>query len=88
VLPLQLAATINQYDDTLYRFAHAFSHQFVWRYLQLHDLDFSETAVSAVKGFPGELGAPNHVMVIRAAPIGQELPEGFAPNANLYGTLE
>ena len=24
VLPPQLAATINQYDDTLYRFAHAF----------------------------------------------------------------
>lgn len=88
VLPLQLAATINQYDDTLYRYAHAFSHQFVWRYLQLHDLDFSEAAVKAVKGFPSELGAPNYVMVIRGAPIGQEPPEGFAPNSNLYSPLE
>lgn len=88
VLPLQLAATINQYDDTLYRYAHAISHQFVWRYLQLHDLDFSEAAVQAVKGFPGELGAPNYVLVIRGAPIGQHVPEPITPNENLYGVLE
>jgi hypothetical protein len=88
VLPLQLAATINQYDDTLYRFAHAFSFQLVWRYLQLHDLDFSDAAVQAVKGFPGELGSPNHVLIIRGAPVGQELPEEFVPNTNLYTRLE
>lgn len=88
VLPLQLAATINQYDDTLYRFAYAFSHQLVWRYLQLHDLDFSDAAVQAVKGFPGELGSPNHVLVVRGAPLGQELPERVIPNENLYAPLE
>ena len=88
VLPLQLAATVNQYDDTLYRFAHALSHQFVWRYLQLHDLDFTDAAVQAVKGFPSELGSPNYVLVIRGAPLGQELPERLTPNENLYGTFE
>jgi hypothetical protein len=88
VLPLQLAAAVNQYDDTLYRFASSFSYQFCYRYLNLHDLDFSETAIRAVKGFPEELGSPSIVMIIRAAPQGQELPEGFRPNDNLYGPLE
>jgi len=88
VLPLQLAAAVSQYDDTLYRFAHAFSYQFVHRYFQLHDLDFSESAVSAVKGFSTELGSPNVVMVIRAAAEGQQLPEPFQPNSNLYGVFE
>jgi hypothetical protein len=45
-------------------------------------------AVEAVKGFPGELGSPNHVLIIRGAPLGQELPEEFVPNTNLYTRLE
>lgn len=88
VLPLQLAAALNHYDDTLYRFSHSLAYQLRRRYLQLHDLDFSESAVRAVKGFPTELGSPNFVMVIRAAPEGTELPESFTPNENLYGRAE
>jgi hypothetical protein len=88
VLPLQLAATVNHYDDTLYRFCHSFAHQFTRRYFQLHDLDFSEQAVRAVQGFPSELGSPGIIMVVRAAPQGQELPEGFRPNDNTYGAIE
>jgi hypothetical protein len=87
VLPLQLAATVNQYDDTLYRFCHSFSHQFTRRYFNLHDLDFTDQAVRAVQGFPSELGSPNVIMVVRAAPLGQELPEGFRPNDNTYGAI-
>lgn len=88
VLPLQLAAALNHYDDTLYRFSHSLAYQLRRRYLQLHDLDFSEPAVRAVKGFPTELGSPNFVMVIRAAPEGTVLPEPFIPNDNLYGRAE
>lgn len=84
-LPLELAAAVNQFDDGLYRFAHSLSFQMARRFFQLHDLDFSEAAVSAVKGFPSELGATNYVMVVRAAVLGQELPEAFFPNENVYG---
>jgi hypothetical protein len=82
VLPLQLAAAVNQYDDTLYRFAHSLSQQFTRRYFHLHDLDFTEAAIRAVKGFPSELGSPNIIIVVRATPQGQELPEGFKPGEN------
>lgn len=95
VVPLELAAAVNQYDDGLYRFAHSFSFQLTQRFFQLHDVDFSEAAVSAVKGFPAELSArddalrsPNVVMVVTAAVLGQPLPERFAPNDNVYGRLE
>ena len=88
VLPLQLAAAVNQYDDTLYRFCHSLSHQISRRYFHLHDLDFSETAIKAVKGFPSELGSPNVIMVVRVAVLGQELPEDFSPNDNVYSTIE
>jgi hypothetical protein len=80
VLPLQLAAAVNQYDDTLYRFCHSFSHQFTRRYFRLHDLDSSDQAISAVKGFPSAY--------VRAAPQGQELPEGIHPNDKAYETIE
>lgn len=88
VLPLQLAAAVNQYDDTLYRFSHSLAYQLRERYFQLHDLDFSEAAVRAVKGFPGTLGSPNYIMAVRIAPLGSELPEPFSPNDNLYGRVE
>jgi hypothetical protein len=88
VLPLQLASVVNQYDDTLYRFCSSFSRQFTRRYFQMHDLDFTKEAVDAVKGFPGELGSPNIVMVVRIAAQGQELPEGFLPNDNTYGPID
>lgn len=88
VLPLHLAAAVNRYDDTLYRFAHSLSHQFTRRYFHLHDLDFTEGAIKAVKGFPGELGSPNIIMVVRAAPQGQELPEGFRPDDNVFSLIE
>ncbi len=88
VLPLQLAAAVNQYDDTLYRFAFSLSHQLTRRYFHLHDLDFTETAIKAVKGFPGELGSPNIIMVVRAAPRGQELPEDFRPNDNHFSVID
>lgn len=88
IVPLELAAAVNQFDDGLYRFAHSLSYQFVRRFFQLHDLDFSEAAVQAVKGFPSDLGAPNFVMVVRAAVLGQELPEGFVPSDNVYGRFE
>jgi len=84
VLPLQLAAAVNQYDDTLYRFAFSLSHQLTRRYFHLHDLDFTETAINAIKGFASELGSPNIIMVVRAAPRGQELPEDFRPNENQF----
>lgn len=88
VLPLQLAAAINQYDDTLYRFCHSLAHQFTRRYFNLHDLDFTEAAIKAVKGFPTDLGSPNIIMVIRVAPQGQKLPEEFRPSENRYGIIE
>jgi hypothetical protein len=88
VLPLELAAIVNQFDDGLYRFCCSLSHQFTQRYFNLHDLDFEEAAISAVKGFPGRLGSPSVVMVIRAAVLGQELPETYVPNENTYGRLE
>lgn len=88
VLPLQLAAALNQYDDTLYRFSHSLAFQLRRRYFQLHDLDFSEKAVRAVKGFPTDLGSPRYLMVVRMAPVGSELPESFSPNENSYSTAE
>lgn len=87
-LPLSLAAATSQFDDTLYRFCYSFSHQICRRYLSLHDLDFSESAITAVKEFPAELGGTNHLLVIRAASIGQELPEECRPTENLYGVAE
>ena len=87
ILPLQLAAAVNQYDDTLYRFCHSLSHQFTRRYFHLHDLDYSESAIKAVKGFPSELGSPNYILVMRAAPLGHELPEPHRPPENTYGSL-
>lgn len=88
VLPLQLAAMVNHYDDTLYRFCHCFSYQLCRRYLHLHDLDFGKRAIHAVKGFPGKVGSPSVVMVIRVAPEGRELPQPFIPNNNVYGVIE
>jgi hypothetical protein len=88
VLPLQLAAAVNQYDDTLYRLCHSLSHQFSRRYFHLHDLDFSQQAIQAVKGFPANIGSPNILMIIRAAPEGRELPEPFRPRDDLYGGIE
>ena len=87
-VPLELAAALNQFDDSLYRFAHSLVHQFTRRFFQLHDLDFTDAAVQAVKGFPSTLGAFNVILVIRAAVLGQDLPEAFVPNDNLYGRLE
>lgn len=78
VLPLTLAATINQYDDTLYRFCHAVSHQFTRRYFHMHDLDFRDSAIQAIKSYPSKVGSPNVVMVLRLGPIGQELPESVS----------
>lgn len=88
VLPLPLAAAINQYDDSLYRFCHSLAHQFSRRYFYLHDLDFRDRAVKAVKGFPEDVGSPNIVLVVRAAVQGHELPERVRPNSNLYAPLE
>lgn len=87
-LPLELAAAVNQFDDGLYRFAHSLSHQMTRRFFQLHDVDFSEAAVKAVKGFPSDLRATNYVMVVRGAALGQGLPELFVPNDNVYGRFE
>jgi len=88
VIPIELAVAVNQYDDALYRFSHSLPYQFVRRYFQLHDLDFSEAAISAVKSFPTGLGSPRFVMVVRASVLGQELPERFVPRDNLYDGLE
>jgi hypothetical protein len=33
----------------------AFSHEFVWRYLQLHDFDFSEAAVQPVNSLKSRI---------------------------------
>jgi hypothetical protein len=87
VVPMELAATMSHYDDSLYRFCHSLSYQFIQRYFRLHDLDFRSSVVKAVKGFPSDLGNPNYVMIIRVAVIGQTLPEDFAPNNNVYETI-
>jgi hypothetical protein len=86
-LPLQLAVALGRYDDSLYRFCNAFSQQFTRRYFNLLDLDFSEKAIQSVKGFPGGLGSPNIVMVIRITE-GQVPSEEFQPNNNLYRRME
>ncbi len=88
IIPLALAAAVNQYDDSLYSYCHSFSHQFCRRYFALHDLEFTAAAVEAVKGFPAEIGAPRYVMVLRLTPEGQEPPEEFRPNESLYSGLE
>lgn len=85
---MELAAAVNQFDDELYRFAHSLPHQFTRRYLQLHDLDFADATIRIVKGFPATVGSPNFVLVLRAAVLGQELPDVTAPNENLYGRVE
>lgn len=87
-IPLQLASAINQYDDGLYRFCFSLSYQFTRRYFNLHDLDFREKAIQAVKGCPSDLGAPNYLMVVRASPKGKELPESYQPNENTYEKIE
>ena len=88
VLPLALAAALNQYDDSLYSYCHSFAFQVCQRYFVLHDLDFTKRAVDAVKGFCSSFGAPRYIMALRMTPSGQELPEPFKPNDNSYGTLE
>lgn len=87
VVPMELAATISHYDDSLYPFCHSLSYQFLQRYFRLHDLDFRQSAVNAVKGFPTDLGTPNYVMVIRMAVMGQNLPEEYRPSDNLFAVL-
>lgn len=86
-LPLSLAVTIGQFDDSLYRFCHSFSQQFTRRYFNLLDLDFSKNAIQAVKGFPGTFDAPNIVMVIRITE-GQAESAEVALNNSLYRRLE
>lgn len=89
VLPLELAAAINQFDDELYRYCYSLAHQFVYRYFHLHDLDFSDAAIDAVKGFSKTLGSPNIVMVVGVATEGKELPGVGASilNSNKYTVL-
>lgn len=100
MLPLQLAAVLNQYDDSLYQFTHSLAHQLRRRYFRLHDLDFSPVAIQAVKGFPSMISrrddstgsdgtsGPNYIMSIRITPDGAEPPEPFAPNSDVYGLME
>ncbi len=88
VIPFGLAAAVNAVDDRLYRFAHSLSFQFIQRYFQLHDLDFGRPAIDAVKGYPADLGSPNFVMIVRAAPLGQELPEPVLPSDDVYSRFE
>jgi len=87
VLPLPLAAAINQFDDGLYRFCHGVSHQFTRRYFHMHDLDFRDSAIQAVKSFPSNFGSPNIIMVLRLCPVGQELPHSVSL-PEIYGALE
>ena len=88
VMPLALAAALNQYDDSLYSYCHSFSYQLCRRYFALHDLEFAAPAIEAVKGFPTDIGAPRYIMVLRLSPAGQGPPEEFRPNENVYGVLE
>ncbi len=87
-MPLALAAALNQYDDSLYSYCHSFAYQVCRRYFTLYDLEFTAPAIDAVKGFPGDIGAPRYIMVLRLTPEGQESPEEFRPNENFYGTVE
>lgn len=88
VIPLPLANAIDCYDDGMYDHSTPLSHQFTRRYFQLRDLDFSASAINAVKGYPSELGGTNVVMVVRMSPIGQPLPEAVRPNPDLYSPLQ
>ncbi|EAT59177.1 hypothetical protein [Chlorobium ferrooxidans] len=92
VLPLSVASAINHYDDSLYQFCNSLSSQITRRYFQMRDLDFSSSAVKAVKGFPSDIGSPNYVMVIRVMPqnlgkIDGENSEGLI-NTNMYFRIE
>lgn len=92
VLPLSVASAINHYDDSLYQFCNSLSSQIARRYFQMRDLDFSNSAVKAVKGFPSEIGSPNYVMVIRVMPqnlgkLDGENTEGLI-NSNMYSRIE
>ncbi len=87
VLPLNLAVAINYFDDRLYQYSHPIGHQISRRFLTLHDLDFSEPAIAAVKGFPTTIASPSIVLVLRTATSTENLPEPFRPNNNLYGSL-
>jgi hypothetical protein len=88
VVPLQLAAAVGRYDDTLYRFGYSLAQQVSRRYLHLHDLDFSQSGIADVKGYPGGVGSPNWVMVIRVAQEGQAVAEGSGLNQDVYEALE
>ena len=58
----------------------------------MRDLDFSNSAVKAVKGFPSEIGSPNYVMVIRVMPQNLGKPDGENTegliNSNIYSRIE
>lgn len=88
VLPLALAAALNVYDDSLYSYCHSLSYQICRRYLAMHDLDFTAPAIAAVRGFATAIGAPRYIIVVDLTPFGQEPPEPFRPNDNLYGALD
>jgi hypothetical protein len=88
LLPIALAIGVGKYDDSLYRFCHSFGHQLTRRFIQMRDLDFSKALIDVVKGFPGKIGAPRHIMVIQISPAGKGIPEKVIPSPERYSILE
>jgi len=88
VVPMNVAKRYTSRDTILYRFAFSLSHQLTSRYFQMQDLDFSDTAINAVKGFPGTQGGPRVVLVIKICPPGKEFSKESGPHHETYQRIE
>jgi hypothetical protein len=87
-VPLTLVAETRKSDRSLYDFACSPSFQFAHRYFQCLDLDFSKDAISAIKGFPGKIGRPAHIITIQVAAAGRELPHRAQINGEDFDQIE
>jgi len=73
-------------DKSLHKLAIPFSYQFVYRYLNGMDLEFSEDAINAALGyFEGKYGYPKYTLMVTVKPgTGKEKNEklSFNPEIN------
>jgi hypothetical protein len=88
IVPLSLVAETAKNDRSLYDFACSPSFQFAHRYFQCLDLDFSTKAISAIKGFPGKIGQPAHIMTIQITAAGGQLPPAADINDEDFDLIE
>jgi len=88
VVPISLVHATKKKDVSLYDLACSPSFQFVHRYFNCLDLEFSRDAIDAVRGFPKKLGQPNYILKIRLAPLDHELPRMPDVNTDAFAPIE